>query len=396
MRGIRNTRSVTVDSCYVLFRNTRRIDTMLKNYMGILMLNENEDRIKRLTRNRPLASIPFGGRYRIIDFVLSNMVNSGVNNIGIFTDGKTRSLMDHLGSGKPWDLDRKLNGLFIFNFRQKNYMSEIETLKNNIEYFYKSKEEYAILSSSNMICNIDYKAAAAFHEASDADITVIYKKIQDGRVNFIDCSLLNLDKDSNVLSVGKNIGIDDDCNICMEMFIMKKKTLINLIVECIKTGYYTSIKDAIYRKLNFLQINAYEFKGHLECINCVNSYYNANMDLLNLNVSRDLFFKNGFIYTKSQDEPPTRYVEGSKVMNSLIANGCIIEGNIQNSIIFRRVKIAKGAEVKNCIIMQNCEIKAGARLTNVIIDKNCVIEEGKELKGDLDFPLVIEKKGIFD
>jgi glucose-1-phosphate adenylyltransferase len=369
---------------------------MLKDYMGVLMLNENDELIKRLTRNRPLASIPFGGRYRIIDFVLSNMVNAGLSNIGIFTDGKTRSLMDHLGSGKPWDLARKLNGLFIFNFGYSNiYMNEIETLKNNIEYFYKSKENYAILSSSNMVSNIDYKTAAEYHETSGADITVIYKKVNDGRVNFIDCSVLNIDNYNNVLSVGKNIGTEDVNNICMEMFIMRKKTLINLIVECIKTGYYSSIKEAIYKKLDTLYVNAYEFKGYLSCINSINSYYNANMDLLDRNINRELFFDKGLIYTKSQDEAPTHYSDTSKVSNSLIANGCIVEGNVDNSIIFRRVKIHKDAEIRNCIIMQNCEIKAGAKLSNIIIDKHIVIEEGKELKGDIDFPLVIEKRSSF-
>jgi glucose-1-phosphate adenylyltransferase len=370
---------------------------VLKNYMGILMLNENDELIKRLTRNRPLASIPFGGRYRIIDFVLSNMVNAGLTNIGVFTDMKTRSLMDHLGSGKPWDLARKLNGLFIFNFGYSNiYMNETETLKNNIEYFYKSKEDYAILSSSNMICNIDYKAAAAYHETSGADITVVYKKVTDGRVNFIDCSTLNLSKNKTVLSVGRNIGTEDNANICMEMFIMSKKVLINLILECIKTGYYSSIKEAIYRKLDTLHVNAYEFKGYLSCISCINSYYNASMDLLNSNINKELFLNNGRIYTKSQDEPPTLYSDSSNVSNSLIANGCIIEGSIENSIIFRRVKIHKDAEIKNCIIMQNCEIKAGAKLTNIIIDKHIVIEEGKELKGDIDFPLVVEKKASYE
>lgn len=370
---------------------------MLNNYMGILMLNENMEMMKRLTRNRPLASVPFGGRYRIIDFVLSNMVNAGLSNIGIFTDGKTRSLMDHLGSGKPWDLARKLNGLFIFNFGYSGTtMAEVETLKNNIEYFYKSKEEFVILSSSNMVCNIDYKAAAKYYEASGADITVIYKKVYNGRVDFIDCSILNMDKNSNVLSVGKNIGIENDNNISTEMFLMKKKTLINLIVECIKTGSYSSIKEAIYKKLDSLHVNAYEFKGYLSCISSVNSYYKTNMDLLDLDINKELFFSNGLIYTKSQDEPPTHYSETSKVFNSLVANGCLVEGSVENSIIFRRVKIHKGAEVKNCIIMQNCEIKAGAKLTNIIIDKQIVIEEGKELKGDIDFPLVVEKKASFE
>lgn len=370
---------------------------MLKNYMGILLLNENEDGIKRLTRNRPLASIPFGGRYRVIDFVLSNMVNSGMTNIGIFTDGKTRSLMDHLGSGKPWDLARKLNGLFIFNFSHLNhYMNEIETFKNNIEYLYKSKETHVIISPSYMVCNIDYKAAAAYHENSGADITIIYKSIKDGKTNFHNCDVLNLDEDNNVLSIGKNIGIDNENNISMEMFMIRKQTLINLIFEAVKTGKYNSIKEAIHKNLDTLKVNAYEFKGSLNCINSVNAYYKANMDLLNLENNSELFFSNGLVYTKSQDESPTKYTECSKVSNSLVANGCIVDGKVENSIIFRRVKIHKDAEVKNCIIMQNCEIKAGAKLTNIIIDKNITIEEGKELKGDADIPLVVERKTIFE
>lgn len=370
---------------------------MLKDYMGILMLNENESRINRLTRNRPLCSIPFGGRYRIIDFVLSNMVNSGMTNMGIFADGKTRSLMDHLGSGKPWDLARRRAGLFIFNLSSSNYyMNEIQTLKNNIEYFYKSKEKYVLFSSSYMVCNIDYKAAAAYHEESGADITVIYKNISTDRYNFIDCDVLNLDEKGYVISVGKNIGMSLKNNISMEMFIMKKETFIKLIFQCIKTGCYSSIKEAIYKKLNDLKVNSYEFKGYLSCINSIKAYYKANMDLLNLDINKELFFKNGPIYTKTQDEPPAKYSETSKVSNSLIANGCIIQGEVSDSLIFRRVKVHEGAEIKNCIIMQNCEIKANAKLTNIIIDKNTVIEEGKELKGDIDIPLVVEKKAIFE
>ncbi|MCM8710198.1 glucose-1-phosphate adenylyltransferase subunit GlgD [Clostridium sp. SYSU_GA19001] len=370
---------------------------MLKDYMGILMLNENEDRIRRLTKTRPLASIPFGGRYRIIDFVLSNMVNSGITNIGIFTDGKTRSLMDHIGSGKPWDLDRKINGLFVFNLGDPNYyMSEINALKNNLEYFYKSKEKYVLFSPSYMVCNIDYKAAASYHEASGADITVIYKNIEDSKKSFINCDVLNLDKNNRVLSVGKNIGINSAGNLSMEMFLMKKERFVDLILECIKTGYYSSIEEVIYKNVSEFNVNAYEFKGYLSCINSINAYYKSNMDLLDLNINKELFFANGPIFTKSQDESPTKYSENCKVSHSLIANGCIIKGSVDNSIIFRRVKIDEGVEIKNCIIMQNCHIKAGAKLTNIIIDKNIVIEEGKELKGDLDIPLVVEKKAIFE
>lgn len=368
---------------------------MLKDYMGIILLNEDEDNIRRLTKNRPLASIPFGGRYRIIDFVLSNLVNSGMSNIGIFTDGKTRSLMDHLGSGKPWDLARKINGLFIFNFSYSGkYINEIETLKNNIEYLYKSKEKYIIISSSYMVCNIDYKAAAAFHEKSDADVTIIYKNALSDETSFINCDVLNLEGDK-VLTVGKNIGTDNQNNISMDMFIMKKEVLIKLLLRCIKTGHYNSIKEAIYEKLGNLNVNAYRFHGYLSCINTIKDYYKTNMDLLDLSISSELFSENGTIFTKTQDEPPTKYTETSKAENSLVANGCIIEGKVKNSIIFRRVNIHKDAEIENCIIMQNCEIKAHARLTNIVIDKGIVIEEGKELKGDKDIPLVVERKSKF-
>lgn len=369
---------------------------MLNDYMSILSLNENEENIKCLTKKRPLASIPIAGRYRIVDFVLSNLVNAGVRNVGMLTQGNSRSLMDHLGSGKPWDLDRKINGLFIFNFGGvSSYLSNIEMLKNNMEYLYRSKQKKVIISPSFMICNIDYVTAAKFHETTGSDITIIYKKTENGRTEFLNCNVLNLNQDSKVLGVGKNIGIEDNQNISMEMFIMSKSLLINILNSCIKTGFWSTISDWIYKNCDNLNINAYEFKGYVKCINSVQSYYSANMDILDLNINRELFFKNGLIYTKVMDEAPTKYFNGSYVSNSLIANGSLIQGLVTNSIISRRVIIHKGAKVKNCIIMQNCEIKANAKLSNIIIDKNVIIDEGKELKGDKEYPLVIEKRSLY-
>lgn len=369
---------------------------MLSNYMGILTLNENDENMKSLTRKRMLASVPIGGRYRIIDFILSNMVNSGIVNVGVLTQMRARSLIDHLYSGKPWDLDRKINGLFILNFATPNSnFSDVEILKNNLEFLYRSKQEYVILSPSYMVCNIDYIEAAKAHEESNADITVIYKKIDDATTHFINCDTLNIGENNKVLSVGKNIGKEDNLNISMEMFILKKSFLLNMLYECIKTGYYTNIKDYLYRNTSNFKVNSYEFTGYLECINSINTYYKTNMDLLNLKVNKDLFFNNGLIYTKVMDEAPTKFSSSSKVSNSLIANGCLIHGNIENSVISRRVSVHKGAQIKNCIIMQNCTIKEDAHLENVIIDKNVTIDEGKELLGDLEIPLVIEKKNLY-
>lgn len=369
---------------------------MLNNYMSILSLNENDENIKSLTKARPLASIPIAGRYRIIDFTLSNLVNSGIQNIGILTQGKSRSLIDHLGSGKPWDLDRKINGLFIFNFGGViSTLSDIEMLKGNMEYLYRSKQEKVILCSSAMVCNIDFEKAAKFHEHSNKDITIIYKKINDGTNHFLNCDVLNIGESNSVLSVGKNTGIEDNQNISMEMFIMNKSLLINILNNCIKTGYASSLKEWIYKNISKFSANAYEFKGYVEYINSIKTYYKVNMDMLNLDINRELFFKNGLIYTKVKDEAPTKYFNDCSVSNSLIANGSLIQGYVENSIIARRVIILKGAKIKNCIIMQNCIINENADLTNVIIDKNVTIDANTVLKGGNEFPLVIEKRSLY-
>jgi glucose-1-phosphate adenylyltransferase len=368
---------------------------VLKDYMGILDLNEKEENIRNLTRNRTVASIPMAGRYRVIDFVLSNMVNAGITNVGVFTKSKSRSLIDHLSGGKPWDLDRKREGLFVFNFGNGNpSLEDVEMFRNNIDYLHLSKEKHIILSSSYMICNIDYEEAVKFHEKSGKSITAIYKKADNCTTAFIDCDVLNIDDSGRVVSVGKNIGVQNINNICMEMFIMKKDTFIELVYKCVTTGAFRKVTHAIYRNLEEYDVAAYEFKGYLECINTIKSYYITNMDCLDPKVNKELFFNNGLIYTKVKDEAPTKYSEDSVVSNSLIANGCVIEGTVENSIIFRRVNVKKGAVIKNCIIMQNCDIGEDARLTNIITDKNVAIGKGKKLKGDKQLPLVIEKEPI--
>lgn len=365
--------------------------------MAVLSLNEKENNIKSLTNDRPLCTIPIGGRYRIIDFMLSNLVNSNVENIGLLAPFSSRSLVDHVGSGKPWNLNRKISGLFIFNGGSKSsFVSDIEILKTNLEYLYRSKHEYVIMSSSNMICNIDYKLAAEFFEASGADITMIYKKINDGKTNFMDCNLLNIDKSNGVLSVGENIGTEEDLNISMDMFIMKKKTLIDIEKNCVQLGFWKSLREWIYKNLEEYNVNAFEFKGYVGYINSIASFYKVSRDMLNPAINRELFFKNGQIYTKIMDEPPTRYFNDCKVNNSLVANGCLIEGTVQNSIIARKVTIGKGAVVRDCIIMQNCEIKENVILNNVIIDKNNIIDVDKELKGLKEYPLVIEKQRLME
>jgi len=178
------------------------------------------------------------------------------------------------------------------------------------------------------------------------------------------------------------------------MFIMKKALFLDIVNTCVSRGDCDYFKQAVHNIVDKLKVYGYEFKGYLACVNSIHSYYKTNMQLLNLDTSKELFFRNGLIYTKVKDEPPTKYAENARVTNSLVANGCIIDGQIENSIIFRSVKVRKGAVVKNSILMQNCLIEEDVHLINVILDKGVKVTRNKQLKGDESYPIVIEKKAI--
>lgn len=369
---------------------------MLKNCQGLINLSENEYNIKKLTEVRPIASIPIAGRYRIIDFVLSNMVNSGIQNIGIFSDYRFRSLMDHTGSGKAWDLDRKIDGLFLFG---PNYnpmttsvpRGDIQNLFSNIEYLKGSRQEYVLISCSYMICNIDYSDMYARHMEDGADITIAYKEVDNADEDFIRQYTLNIGKTGKVLSAGLNMGHKKKANISMEMYIMKKDLLLDIIMDSIAKGENYYLNDAINLAIESLKVTGYEYNGYLKCINSIQNYYYANMDILDVEISKELFYSDRKIFTKVKDESPTYYSDDAIVGNSMIANGCVIEGEVKNSILFRRVHVEKGAKIENSIVMQNGIIKSGSYIKNVIMDKGVLITSGKELKGDTNIPLVIDK-----
>lgn len=367
--------------------------------MGIINLSESEEAIKELTYNRPIATIPIAGRYRIIDFTLSNMVNAGIHNVAIFTRGKSRSLMDHLGTGKDWDLDRKIDGLFVLNpvinFDDIIFhKGDIENFNKHMDYIEHSKQNYVILSRSYMICNVNYADAFKYHKETGADITIIYKEMENNHQKFLNCDTLNLDKNNKVLSIGRNTGKTRFYNMSMEMYIMKKELLLEIIQNSISTGDSEYLKQAVFLNMKNLKVNGFPFSGHLSCVNSIQNYYKTNMELLDLETSKELFHKNGLIYTKINNEPPTKYTDSSRVVNSLIANGCVIEGVVENSIIGRGVKIKRDAVVKDSIIMRKCSIGEKAHLTNVILDKYVQITKDKILCGDKKSPFVVKKSMV--
>lgn len=372
---------------------------MPKNCQGIINLSENEYNISKLTSNRSIASIPIAGRYRVIDFVLSNMVNSGISNIGIFTDYNFRSLMDHTSNGTPWDLDRKIDGMFIF---MPSYnpattsvpRGDMHHFYSNIDYIRESRQEYVLISCSYMIVNVDFTGLYEQHILDGADITLCYKKVNNAHTDFNRCYVLDIGRTGRILSAGVNMGHRGNANVSMEMYIMKKEIFTDIVMEAISRGKAFYLNDAINSSISDLKVVGFEHRGYLKCINSIENYYDANMDLLNPQISKEIFYSERKIFTKIKDESPTFYGENARVHNSFIANGCIIEGEVNNSILFRRVHIEKDAVVNNSIIMQNSIIHQGAQIDSLILDKGVVITENKALKGDKRIPLVIDKRKV--
>ncbi len=371
---------------------------MRNECMGIINLDDKRNAgINQLTYSRPIASAPIAGRYRVIDFVLSNMVNSGITNVGVFSKEKYRSLTDHLGSGKDWDLSRKKGGLFIFSpentknrSRYPHKTGDIYGILANIDYIEKSDEEYVLIAPSYMICNIDYNEALSYHKESENDITVLYKNINNADVDFNATATLDLNED-RVVNMGSNIGTLANNNISMETYIMSRTKFIEYIYDCVSKGNYSYIEDFISGSLNELKVGSFEHTGYLKCVNSVKSYFAMSKELLEESVSEELLYSDRKILTKEQNQAPTIYSDDAKVENSFIATGCVIEGTVKNSIIFRKVHVKKGTVIENSVIMQGCIVEEDVKLDNVIFDKYVQVSKKKEIKGDEYYPVVIEK-----
>lgn len=370
----------------------------MRDVMGIVNLHDTGVALTELTSHRPVAAVPFLGRYRIIDFVLSNMVNSGIYNVGVFAQEKPRPLTEHLGTGGAWDLDRKKDGLLIFypyyNSIYSMYMTEMGNFRENIEYIEKSRQKYVIISPSYMICNINYNEAYDFHKSSGADITILYKKVEDASGNFLNCQSLEIDDEGRVKGFAVNKGEKQERNISMEMYIMKREYLLQLINKASQLSMLYSLKDTINYFCNEININAFEYDGYLECINSVKTYFHKSLELLDVEKAKQLFKNDAPIHTVTKDNAPTKYGKNAKVKNSFIANGAIIEGTVENSVIFRGVNVGAGTIVKNCILMTKCIIGDGVYMENIIADKNASVSRVKELIGNYNEPIVLGKNSI--
>jgi glucose-1-phosphate adenylyltransferase len=366
------------------------------NVLGLIFSNMHEECVRELTENRTMGSLPFGGRYCLIDFPLSNMVNSGINKVGVLTKSHYQSLMDHLGSGKAWDLSRKREGLFLlppFEAQLMNSSSHIESLSSAQSFLQNSKEEYVLLTDSNFVCNIDFSKVLSFHIERQADITLV---CQHGKIpeKFTTPAVCVTDSEGRVQDLLINPQTENECCYCMNMMLIRRELLMRLVADCISRNRCDFERDLLQRNIEDYRVFTYEFKGFARAICSGVAYFEANMALMDPEVRSQLFDPSRPIYTKVRDDMPARYGLGANVSNSLVADGCVIEGEVRNSVLFRGVHVGKNTVIENCVILQDSVIQENSHLNYVIADKNVRIKEGRSLLGFKSYPVYIAKGSV--
>ncbi len=369
--------------------------------IGIIFPNSYDALIPELVSVRLMASIPFASRYRIIDFILSSMTHSGIDNISVVVNKNYHSLMDHLGSGREWDLVRKNGGLHIFPpFAEKQvggpYVGRAGALANLLDFLKSQKEKYVIMADTNIVVNFDFNAMLQAHMDSGADLTISYNE-QELPKELLDYQTSDqifyytFDiEEGRIRKVSINPKTEGVQNTAMNIFVIGRELLIDLVSTAYMEGKSFFMRDVIMPQLGKLNVQAYKYTGYVARICGMKSYFEENMKLLD-DYNLDALFASAPIYTKIRGDNPTHYKDGAKVKNVMMADGCVIEGEVENSVIFRGVTVGKGAKIKNCILMQDTVVEAGANVEYLITDKNVTITAGKEMKGTDTFPVYIEK-----
>ena len=363
--------------------------------MGIIFSNIYDSKLGELTNHRTVASLPFGGRYRQVDFALSNMSNSNIHNVGIITKHNYRSLMDHLGTCSAWDLNRKNEGVvFLPPFADGNmasvYKGKLEALYSAVHFIDNTVYDYVVICDSTVLCNVDYRAAIKQHIKLGSDVTVVATASSEKKKRPL---ILSADENGIVTDMKINSEPDADELAGMGMFIVSRELIVRVIRDAYARGYTHFERDFLQRTFNSgeLKFGVYRFDGVVLYNGDIESYFANNMALLNKDVRDGIFLPDSPIYTKVRDEAPTYYGKGNKVSNCIVADGCMMYGEVVDSVLFRGVTVEEGATVKNCIAMQGSKIGKGASLECVILDKNVTVTEGASLKGTPEHPVIIKK-----
>ena len=364
--------------------------------IGIILAGGNNHRMRELSQKRAISAMPIAGGYRSIDFALSNMSNSHIQKVAVFTQYNARSLNEHLSSSKWWDFGRKHGGLYVFTpyISSENsfwFRGTADSIYQNLSFLERSNEDYVVIASGDSIYKMNYKKVINFHREKNADITVVSKEMTDKDLTKL--GIMQLNEDGRIMEFEEK-PIEPQTNIAsLGIYVLSRKLLIELLKEIVPEGRYDFVKDIIIRYRRKLNIYAYKFDGYWSSVGGgIMDYFNTNMDFLKSDIRRE--FTKDFPYTlsKTKDEPPVKYNEGSEVSNAIVGGGSIINGKVESSVLFRRVYIGENTVIKNSILMDGCYIGNNCFIENAILDKQVIVSDASRIEGSSDAPAVFKKR----
>ena len=365
---------------------------------GIVTPSGSHIHVRGMQDYRPIGSFSFLGRYRVIDFPVSNLSNSDIDRIQVYIQQNPRSLAEHLGTGRHYNINSKrgkLQLLFTEDSRINDvYNTDIAGYAAHLDIIERQHQPYVVIVPSYMVYRQDFSEMIDAHVESGADISLLYQKVDNADKSYRNCNILKLNRQRGVKSLERNDGTSAEANIFMDTYVMSRDMFVKLIKKAVATSSVYSLSDIISLQSDYLDIRAYAHKGYFAAITDFKSFYEANIELLDFKKAEELFIPEWPFYTKTTDSCPVHYFEGGKIKNSMVANGSLIEGSIENCVIGRNVQIKKGAKLKNCVVLAQAVIGEGVVLENQVIDKWAVIKNVKKIVAEPGKPGYIKRNDV--
>jgi len=353
--------------------------------LGMILAGGNSKKMRELTSRRATAAMPVAGSYRAIDFALSSMVNSQIGKVAVITQYSSRSLNEHLSSSKWWDFGRKQGGLFVFtptitNSNRDWYRGTADALAQNLNFLRDSHEPYVAIAAGDGVYRLDYNKVLEYHIAKDSDITVICKEMPAG-ADVSRFGVVELEDDDQIRGFEEKPASTELNTVSCGIYLIRRRLLISLLEECVEMDWYDFVRDILIRQKNSRKIYAYKMQGYWANISTAEAYFDSNMDFLRPEVREAFFYSYPEILTKVEDNPPAKYNPGSNVTNSLVASGAIINGNVQNSVVFQNAFIGNNCRIRNSILLNNVYIGDNCVIENCVVESQMVIPSGTEFRG---------------
>ncbi len=362
--------------------------------VGMILAGGNNNRMKELSNKRAIAAMPMAGSYRAIDFALSSMTNSSVQKVAVLTQYNARSLNEHLSSSKWWNFGRKQGGLYLFpptitNTSNWWYRGTADAIYQNLDWLRKSHEPYVIIASGDGIYKLDYNKVLEYHIAKRADITVVCTECHNDEVSRF--GVLKMNEDSRIEEFAEKPMISKSNVISTGIYIIRRRALIELAERCAEEQRWDFVQDVLIRYKDLKRIYGYKLDGYWSNISTVDSYYRTNMDFLKPEIRNYFFREDPQIYTKIDDNPPAKFNPGCEVTNSLVASGCIVNGKVENSVIFKKVYVGNNCCIRNSIILNDVYIGDNAHIENCIVESRDTIRANSFHCGEDEPKIVVEK-----